>query len=99
MTAYQPPALDIMTYYPMRSRMSEIDAASNALFHAAADCDPSEQIHLATYTVKGSDLAKRGHEVEQDAATARIMRSTVMKPENEAYIPAIHARLCELSRQ
>jgi hypothetical protein len=78
--------------------MSEIDAASNALFHAAADGHPAEQIHLATYTVKGSDLARRGHEVEHDAPTARIMRSTVMKPESEAYVPAIHARLSELSR-
>ena len=76
--------------------MSEIDAASNALFHAAADCDPTEQIHLATYTVKGPDLAKRGHEAEHDAASARIMRSTVMKPESEACIPAIHARLATL---
>jgi glutamate/tyrosine decarboxylase-like PLP-dependent enzyme len=98
MTAYQSPELDIITYYPTRGRMSEIDAASNALFHAAADGHPAEQIHLATYTVKGSDLARRGHEVEHDAPTARIMRSTVMKPESEAYVPAIHARLSELSR-
>ena len=96
MTAYQAPELDIVTYFPTRGRMSEIDAASNALFHAAADCDPTEQIHLATYTVKGPDLAKRGHEAEHDAASARIMRSTVMKPESEACIPAIHARLATL---
>ena len=99
MTAFQPPELDIVTYFPTRDRMSTIDDASKALFHAAADCDPSEQIHLATYTVKGRDLAMRGHEVELDSATARIMRSTVMKPESEAHIPAIHARLCELSRE
>ena len=99
MTAFQPPELDIVTYFPTRDRMSTIDAASKALFHAAADCDPSEQIHLATYTVKGRDLAMRGHEVEHDSATARIMRSTVMKPESEAHIPAIHACLCELSRE
>ena len=98
MTGYQSPDLDIITYYPTRGRMSEIDAASNALFHAAADCAPAEQIHLATYAVKAGDLARRGHEVEHDAPTARIMRSTVMKPESEAYVPAIHARLCELAR-
>ena len=96
MTAYQAPELDIVTYFPTRDRMSEIDAASNSLFHAADDCDPTEQVHLATYTVIGPDLAKRGHEVEHDAATARIMRSTVMKPENETYIPAIHCRLATL---
>jgi glutamate/tyrosine decarboxylase-like PLP-dependent enzyme len=98
MTGYQSPDLDIITYYPTRGRMSEIDAASNALFRAAADCAPAEQIHLATYAVKAGDLAWRGHVVEHDAPTARIMRSTVMKPESEAYVPAIHARLCELAR-
>jgi len=97
MTAYQQPELDIVTYFPTRDRMSAIDAASNALFHAAAAGEPAEQIHLATYTVKGSDLAKRGHTPDHDVATARIMRSTVMKPESEAFIPSIHARLSELA--
>lgn len=97
MTAYQQPELDIVTYFPTRDRMSAIDHASNALFHAAATGEPAEQIHLATYSVKGADLAKRGHSPEHDVAVARIMRSTVMKPESEAFIPAIHARLSELA--
>ena len=98
MTAYQQPELDIVTYFPTRDRMSAIDHATNALFRAAAAGEPSEQIHLATYSVKGSDLAKRGHSPEHDVSVARIMRSTVMKPESEAFIPAIHARLSQLAK-
>jgi glutamate/tyrosine decarboxylase-like PLP-dependent enzyme len=98
LTAYQPPELDIVAYFPIRESMSAVDAASADLFHAAAAGDPREQIHLATYTVKATDVARRGHVLEADVPTARIMRSTVMKPESEAFIPAIHARLEELSR-
>jgi glutamate/tyrosine decarboxylase-like PLP-dependent enzyme len=97
LTLYQQPELDIVAYFPTRTSMSGLDAASEALFHAAANGDPSEKIHLATYTVKADDMARRGHVVQSDEATARILRSTVMKPESESYLPGIHARLAELS--
>ena len=35
-------------------------------------------------------MAARGHLVEADATAARILRSTVMKPESAAYVNAIH---------
>jgi glutamate/tyrosine decarboxylase-like PLP-dependent enzyme len=93
LTAYQEPELDIVTYLPRRPSMSTLDAASAGLFHAAAAGDPADQIHLATYTVTAAALAARGHDVVDDQPAARILRSTVMKPESEAYVPAIHARL------
>jgi glutamate/tyrosine decarboxylase-like PLP-dependent enzyme len=99
LAAYQQPELDIVTYLPRRTTMSAIDAASAGLFHAAAAGDPAEQIHLATYTVTADALAARGHAVENDAAAARILRSTVMKPESASYVAAIHARLEELVRE
>ena len=51
---------DIVTYLPRRATLSAVDAATSALFHAAAAGDPAEQIHLATYTVTGPALAARG---------------------------------------
>ncbi len=96
---YQRPDLDIVAYLPRRATMSAVDAASEALFHAAAAGDPTEQIHLATYAVTADALAARGHEVERDAAAARILRSTVMKPESATYMPQIHARLEQLAAE
>jgi hypothetical protein len=99
LAAYQRPELDIVTYLPRRASMSALDAASAGLFQAAAAGDPTEQIHLATYTVSAAALADRGHEVLDDQPAARILRSTVMKPESASYVPAIHARLEDLVRQ
>jgi glutamate/tyrosine decarboxylase-like PLP-dependent enzyme len=96
LAAYQAPELDIVAYFPRRDSLSAIDAASEALFHAAADGDPAEQIHLATYAVTAAAMSARGHDAAADVATARILRSTVMKPESEAWIGAIHSRLEEL---
>ncbi len=93
---YQPPELDIVTYLPRRDSMSKVDAASEALFHAAAAGDPREQIHLATYVVTQPALAARGHRVVPDRDRARILRSTVMKPESGAVIGQVQARLEEL---
>ena len=73
--------------------MSAVDAASSALFHAAAALPPAEQVHLATYAVKADGLAARGHDLVPDLDAARIMRSTVMKPESADAVPTIHASL------
>ena len=97
LAAYQAPELDIVAYFPRRPSLSSIDAASEALFHAAAAGDPTEQIHLATYTVSSEAMAARGHDAEPDLVHARIVRSTVMKPESAAQVGRIHARLEELA--
>jgi len=96
LAAYQAPELDIVAYFPRRDSLSAIDAATEGLFHAAAAGDPTEQIHLATYAVTAAAMAARGHDATADSATARILRSTVMKPESEAWIGSIHERLEEL---
>ncbi len=96
LAAYQAPELDIVAYFPQRASLSAIDSASEALFHAAAAGDPAGQIHLATYAVTAAAMAARGHDAVIDVTTARILRSTVMKPESEAYVGSIHARLEEL---
>jgi glutamate/tyrosine decarboxylase-like PLP-dependent enzyme len=98
LTAYQHPELDIVAYFPTRSTMSEVDAASAQLFVDAAALPAAEQVHLATYAVKAQAMADRGHQVVADRKSARIVRSTVMKPESAEVVPQIHARLEGLAR-
>ena len=97
LTLYQAPQLDIVTYFPTRSSLSEIDAASAKLFVDAAALPPEKQIHLATYSVKPDALAVRNHDVVGDIPAGRIMRSTVMKPESAEHIAGIHTRLEQLT--
>jgi len=93
--SYQPPELDIVTYLPLRSSMSELDAASATLFAAACEGPEPLQVHIATYTATFDEISRRGHALIDDRPTGRILRSTVMKPESEARIPQIHALLEE----
>ena len=97
LTAYQQPELDIVTYFPGRTALSQVDEASDALFHDAGRLPPAEQVHLATYTAHADAFAARGHDLARDAETARILRSTVMKPESAAAVPEIHATLERLA--
>ena len=90
---YQRPDLDIVTYLPQRTSMSEVDAATEALFAAAAAASPAEQLHIAQYAVTADALGARGHGVVADRESARICRSVVMKPESAAIVPDLHARL------
>ena len=92
-TPYQPPELDIVTFFPTQDSMSAIDAASAALFVTAGSLPPEEQVHLATYSVTDHAMTMRGHHVDTDAPTARIIRSTVMKPESADSIVEIHELL------
>lgn len=95
---YQEPDLDILAYLPPRATAAEVDRASAALFRLAAEGDPREQVHVATYAVAVDDLLRRGHAVAPDAERARILRSVVMKPESAAAVPSIHARLEQVAR-
>jgi glutamate/tyrosine decarboxylase-like PLP-dependent enzyme len=94
---YQPPELDIVTYLPRRTSMSQVDAASARIFHAAATGDPRDQVHVATYAVTAEQSRARRLGLAEDADAARILRSVVMKPESAAEIPTIHARLEQLA--
>jgi hypothetical protein len=70
--------------------MSQLDEASHKLFEMAADTTRPQQTHLATYVTKRANLEARGIELEWDAPQARIMRSVLMKPEQEILIPEMH---------
>jgi glutamate/tyrosine decarboxylase-like PLP-dependent enzyme len=87
---YQVPELDIFAYLPRVESMSQLDRVSHAIFEMAADTARPQQTHLATYVVSAKQLADRGIHLIDDAASARIMRSVLMKPEHEALVPEMH---------
>ena len=94
---YQDPELDIVTYYPLRPAMSQVDQASQQLFTAAAALPAEQQVHLATYAVTGRSMSLRHPGIEADAPSARILRSTVMKPDSAPAIGDVHALLERLA--
>ncbi|MEY4294123.1 MAG: hypothetical protein RIR29_773, partial [Actinomycetota bacterium] len=95
---YQKPELDIVAYLPRANSMSEIDRLSQAIFLQAEQAPRSEQIHLATYMVKPNALFAHGINVETDMAKARILRSTLMKPEHETWVPMLHKHIEDSAR-
>lgn len=98
LTLFQPPDLDIVTFFPALPSMSQVDAASARLFSDAASLDSSERIDLATYLVDAPGFAARGLTLVEDSQRARILRSTVMKPESAEATPMIHRTLVDLLR-
>ena len=95
---YQKPELDIIAYLPRAKSMSEIDRLSQAIFLQAELAPRTEQIHLATYMVKPNALFAHGINVETDMAKARILRSTLMKPEHETWVPRLHKHIEDSAR-
>lgn len=95
---YQKPELDIIAYLPRAKSMSEIDRLSQAIFLQAEQAPRVEQIHLATYMVKPNALFAHGINVETDMAKARILRSTLMKPEHETWVPKLHSHIEDAAR-
>ncbi len=96
---YQRPELDIITYLPQVTSMSELDRVSHAIFEFAADTARLQQTHLATYVVTPAQLRARGIHLEEDAERGRIMRSVLMKPEHEPLIPEMHHHVSMWSRR
>jgi glutamate/tyrosine decarboxylase-like PLP-dependent enzyme len=88
---YQPPELDIVSYFPAALALSEIDRLSAHVLDAGMAAPPAESIFVATYTVSGAALGSRGHAIETDIEAGRILRSVLMKPESELIIPQLHA--------
>ncbi len=97
--AYQKPELDILTYLPRVGSMSKLDDISHSLLVDLAKCSREEQIHIATYVVKPYQLKARGFTISEDAQQARILRSVLMKPEQEAWVPRLNDRISDLTRQ
>ncbi len=93
---FQRPQLDILSYFPARGSLSEIDRASAHVLNTGMRLPPAQSLFVATYTVDGASLTARGHQVAADVASGRILRSVLMKPETEQYVPALHQQVLGL---
>ncbi|MER5873177.1 pyridoxal-dependent decarboxylase, partial [Streptomyces sp. NPDC002044] len=95
---YQRPDLDIVTYFPVAAggSLSAIDAASDRLLcdGMTAESDP---VFLSVLRADAEAFAARHPGVVRDAEAARVIRSVLIKPESEHYLPVLHARVAELS--
>src|SRR5487761_1827933 len=96
LTLFQRPQLDILSYFPTRRRLSEIDHASAHVLDTGMHLPAAQSLFVATYTVDGASLAARGHEVVADVPRGRILRSVLMKPEIEEHVPALHQQVLNL---
>jgi hypothetical protein len=58
-----------------------------------------DPLFLSTLRVDADAFAALHPEVERDVDTVRILRSVLMKPEHEAWLDPLHARLEGLARE
>ena len=95
---YAPPETDIVAYFPTPAEptLSSISAASQQLFDAAMHA--SAPLFLSLYRVPAKKLTARFPHLHADQDEAAILRSVLMKPEHETYIPEIHERLTALAQ-
>jgi glutamate/tyrosine decarboxylase-like PLP-dependent enzyme len=96
---YQAPELDIVCYFPAAAprTTSVIDAASGAILQAGLT-DPQRPVFVSTLRVTAKALRSRHADIAADSDAARILRSVLMKPEHEAFAPALHDRLEQLAQ-
>ena len=92
LTLYQDADLDIVTFLPRHGSVAEVGVASHGLFDRAMN-DPNDPVFIATYGVSADALLRRHPRRVRDADTSMILRSVVMKPENETNIEHLHRRL------
>ena len=95
---YQAPELDIVSYFPVTgpAALSRIDQASERILQAGmTGPDP---VFLSTLRAGADAFLARHGSVQADAAGARILRSVLMKPEAEGYVPRLHERVEQLAR-
>jgi glutamate/tyrosine decarboxylase-like PLP-dependent enzyme len=88
------PELDIVTFFPRPAggTLSEVDAASRAVFRRAM-ADTEDPVFLSLYRLPASAVAAQYPDLERDCAEVTVLRSVLMKPEHEAYVPHLHARI------
>jgi glutamate/tyrosine decarboxylase-like PLP-dependent enzyme len=91
------PELDIVCYFPARSRASEIDAASARVL-AAGMTDP-DPVFLSTLRIDAAAFAAAHPDVEIDVDGVRVLRSVLMKPEHEPHVPWLHERVSAVARR
>jgi len=97
---YQPPELDIVSYFPVTTprSLSAIDEASARML-ADGMADPADPVFLSTLRIAANEFTRRQPGVAADRDGARILRSVLMKPEAESYLPTLHERIEQLANR
>ena len=94
---YLEPDLDIVGFYPRTAvrSLAAVDAASERLLREAmSDADP---VFLSTLRIAGERLRWRDPTLEPDLDQVRILRSVLMKPEHELYVPELHRQVARFA--
>ena len=92
---WAPPTTDIVVYAPKTDAVSTTDAAAGAIFDAGM-ADTADPLFLSLYRLDAARLGRRWG-LAPDAASARVLRSVLMKPEHEPAVPWIASRLDRLA--
>jgi len=102
---YQPvliPQLDIIAYYPFRAgeftKTSRISEISKNIFQRGME-HPSATLYLSLYTISSAELKELNPKLEVDSEETVILRSVLMKPEHEPFIPELYERLRILAEE
>ncbi|WP_338399784.1 pyridoxal phosphate-dependent decarboxylase family protein [Streptomyces caatingaensis] len=95
---YQPPELDIVTYYPRTepAALSRVDAASQEVMRQGME-DGKNPVFLSVTRVGADAFTGRHPAVVPDLGDARVLRSALMKPESEPYVEVLHDRVERLA--
>ncbi|MEU3755491.1 aminotransferase class V-fold PLP-dependent enzyme [Streptomyces olivoreticuli] len=96
---YQPPELDIVTYYPSctPATLSRIGATSNDVMRRGMNAE-EDPVFLSTARIGAADFTARHTDVIVDTDHAYILRSVLMKPESELYLDRLHPRVEDLAK-
>ncbi|MFI9724175.1 pyridoxal phosphate-dependent decarboxylase family protein [Streptomyces sp. NPDC052396] len=97
---YQQPDLDIVTYLPATHpwSLSAVDTASARMLDEGMNA-AEDPVFLSVLRVDADDFTHRHPTVLRDAATARVLRSVLIKPEAETHADRLHARVERLAAQ
>lgn len=92
------PELDIMAYFDRSATsLSQVTESSKRIFDAGMRAEPTQGLHLSLYTVK-SDFFKQHHpDLKRNEENAVVLRSVLMKPEHNTFVPELIQRLDKLS--
>jgi glutamate/tyrosine decarboxylase-like PLP-dependent enzyme len=87
------PELDIVAYFPNRfKRTSDISDACRKIFKNGME-DADKPIFVSLFTMESAQFTTRFPEIVSDSATVTVVRSVLMKPEQESWVPELVARL------
>lgn len=99
--SYQPPELDIVTYYPAAPgssppRLSHVGVASKEVLHRGMKAE-EDPVFLSVARVTADAFAARHADAVADADDTHVLRSVLMKPESEPYLERLHQRVERLA--